>query len=252
MQRIAIFSYGIVSYAIFFICFLYAIGFVGNIWVPISIDSAPTTSLPMAIAINLGLLTLFAVQHSGMARPAFKRWFTQYIPASVERSTYVLTSTICMALLMFYWAPMGGSVWQVETPWAVTLLNALYLASWGLLLYATFLIDHFDLFGLRQVWGKLTNKPDHEHQFVTPTLYRFVRHPIYVGWLGIFWFTPMMSVTHLMLAVGTTLYILVAIGWEEKDLEAAHPEYAQYKRKVPALIPSFKRRLSRREQVEIA
>lgn len=245
MKRTSILLYGVISYALFFVTFLYAIGFVGNLWVPRTIDSEPTLPFGMALLVDLGLLTLFAVQHSGMARPAFKRWLTRYIPEAAERSTYVLLSTAAMALMMVYWAPLGGVIWAVESQWASWTLNALYLGSWGLLLYATFLINHFDLFGLRQVWLAFRKQDNHQLKFVTPALYRIVRHPIYVAWLGIFWFTPVMTVTHVLLALGVTGYILVGIKLEERDLKRAHPEYAQYMRKVPALIPAFGRRLSR-------
>ena len=244
MKRSLIFMYGIFSYAFFFVTFLYSIGFVGNLWVPRSIDAEPTLSFSTALVIDLALLTLFAVQHSGMARPAFKRWLTRYIPKAAERSTYVLMSTICLALLMYFWAPLGGVVWAIENQTAQLLMHGLYLGSWALLLYATFLIDHFDLFGLRQVWFELKGSDTHELKFVTPALYRIVRHPIYVGWLGIVWFTPVMTLTHALFAIGATGYILVGIQLEERDLEQAHPEYAQYKRKVPALIPSIRRRLT--------
>ena len=245
MKRTLILLYGVASYGFFFVTFLYAIGLVGNLWVPKSIDSEPTLSLSTAILVDLGLLTLFAVQHSGMARPAFKRWLTRFIPQAAERSTYVLLSTVCMALLMYYWAPLGGVIWSVENEIGALTLNGLYLASWGLLLYATFLINHFDLFGLRQVWNAFRKSENKELKFVTPALYRIVRHPIYVGWLGIFWFTPVMTVTHAVFAFGASAYIVVGIKLEERDLENAHPEYSQYKRKVPALIPSFKKRLTR-------
>ncbi|MGI9236109.1 MAG: methanethiol S-methyltransferase [Woeseiaceae bacterium] len=245
MKRTFIFAYGVLSYALFFVTFLYAIGFVGNLIVPRSIDSAPTLPLATALLVDLALLTLFAVQHSGMARPAFKRWLTRFIPSAAERSTYVLLSTICLAVLMYFWAPLGGVVWHATSRWAEVSLIGLYLASWALLLYATFLINHFDLFGLRQVWFALRDKELPALKFVTPALYRIVRHPIYVGWLGIVWFTPTMTVTHFVFAVGATLYILVGIKLEERDLEEAHPEYSQYKRKVPGLIPSIGRRLTR-------
>lgn len=245
MKRTSIFVYGVLSYALFFVTFLYSIGFVGNFVVPLSIDSAPTRPLVDALLIDLALLTIFAVQHSGMARPAFKRWLTRFIPEAAERSTYVLLSTLCLAALMYFWAPLGGVIWQATNTWAEMSLIGLYLASWALLLYATFLINHFDLFGLRQVWFALRDKELPALRFVTPALYRIVRHPIYVGWLGIVWFTPTMTVTHFVFAVGATLYILVGIKLEERDLEHAHPEYAQYKRKVPGLIPSLSRRLNR-------
>lgn len=252
MKRFTIFTYGVLSYALFFVTFLYSIGFVGNLLVPHSIDSVPTLPLGTALLVDLGLLTLFAVQHSGMARPAFKRWLTRYIPQAAERSTYVLLSTVCLAVLMYYWAPLGGVVWQASSRLAEISLVSLYLASWALLLYATFLINHFDLFGLRQVWFALRDREMPALRFVTPALYRIIRHPIYVGWLGIVWFTPTMTVTHLVFAIGASLYILVGIKLEERDLEAAHPEYSQYKRKVPGLIPSFNRRLNASADVQSA
>lgn len=252
MKRTLIFIYSLLSYGLFFGCFLYAIGFVGNFYVPKSIDSAPTLPLNMALLIDVGLLALFALQHSGMARPAFKRWLTRFIPESAERSTYVLMSTLAMAALMAFWQPLGGVIWQLEAGAGATALTALYLASWLFLLYSTFLINHFDLFGLRQAWCNLRGREMPRLSFVTPALYRIVRHPIYVGWLGIFWFTPTMTVTHLLMAVGTTLYTLGAIKLEERDLEEAHPEYTQYKRKVPALIPSLSRRLSAATETQTA
>jgi protein-S-isoprenylcysteine O-methyltransferase Ste14 len=244
MKRALILVYGIAAYALFFATFLYAIGFIGNVGVPKAIDSAPTRAFGLSLAIDLGLLALFALQHSGMARPAFKRWLTRFIPEETERSTYVLLSTLCLALLMWQWAPLGGVIWNVTTSWGAITMTALYFASWLLLLYATFLIDHFDLFGLRQVFYAYCERQMPSLEFRTPTLYRLVRHPIYVGWLGIMWFTPTMTITHLVFAAVSTAYILVGIQLEEADLEAAHPEYAQYKRKVPALIPSLRRRLT--------
>lgn len=252
MKRGAIFAYGVVSYALFFVTFLYSIGFIGNLWVPKTIDGQPTLSLAAALTVDAALLALFAIQHSGMARPAFKRWLTRYIPEAAERSTYVLLSTVCLAALMYFWAPLGGQVWNVSGAFGQSVLLSLYFASWALLLYATFLINHFDLFGLRQAWYALRDKPIVELQFVTPALYRLVRHPIYVGWLGIMWFTPTMTVTHLVFAVGSTLYIFLGIKLEERDLEAAHPEYRQYKAKVPALIPSPRRRLVRDAEARVA
>jgi protein-S-isoprenylcysteine O-methyltransferase Ste14 len=252
MKRALVFAYGVLSYAFFFVTFLYAIGFIGNIFVPKSIDSAPTATLGTALLVNGLFLAIFAIQHSGMARPAFKRWLTRYIPASAERSTYVLASTVCLALLMYYWVPMGGVIWNVTTNWAALTLTALYLASWLLLLYATFLIDHFDLFGLRQSWFGLRGKEHEGLQFVTPQLYRLIRHPIYLGWLGIMWFTPTMTISHLVFALGSTGYIFVGMALEERDLEKMHPEYAQYKRKVPALFPSLTRRLGREVEIQSA
>lgn len=249
MKRSLIFGYGVASYAVFFATFLYAIGFIGNIAVPKAIDSAPTLSLGTSLLIDLGLLSLFAIQHSGMARPAFKRWLTRYLPQPAERSTYVLLSSLCLVLMMWFWAPLGGVVWNATSLLAQWTLTGLYFASWCLLLYVTFLIDHFDLFGLRQVTYSLLGREVPSQRFVTPTLYKIVRHPLYVGWLGIFWFTPTMTVTHLLFAVVTTAYILVAIRLEERDLAAAHPEYAQYRRKVPMLLPSLRRRLTSADEI---
>lgn len=244
MKRGLIFTYGVLAYGLFFATFLYSIGFIGNLLVPKAIDSAPVLPLATSLAIDVGLLGLFALQHSGMARPAFKRWLTRFIPEAAERSTYVLLSTACLALLMWQWAPLGGVVWNVQNAVGQGVLIGLYFASWALLLYATFLIDHFDLFGLRQSWFALRDRERPNLAFRTPALYRLVRHPIYLGWLGIFWITPTMTVTHLVFAAIASAYIVVGIRFEERDLERAHPEYAQYKRKVPALFPSFRRRLA--------
>jgi methanethiol S-methyltransferase len=242
MKRLAIFLYGVISYAVFFATFLYAIGFIGNLWVPKSIDSAPNAPFAIALAINLGLLGLFAVQHSVMARPAFKRWWTRLIPESAERSTYTLLSSLALIALFAFWQPMGGVVWSVESPSGQAVLYAAYAFGWGLLLLATFQINHFDLFGLRQVWLQLMGRPYRALAFKTPALYRYVRHPLYVGWLFIFWATPTMTLAHLMFAIATTAYILIGIQLEERDLTTAHPEYAEYRRRVPMLVPSLRRR----------
>ena len=249
MKRSLIFIYGVASYAIFFATFGYAIGFIGNFAVPKAIDSAPMLPLGTSLLIDLGLLSLFAIQHSGMARPAFKRWLTRFVPQPAERSTYVLASSVCLVLIMWFWAPLGGVVWNATTPLAQWTLTGLYFASWALLLYVTFLINHFDLFGLRQVGYELLGREVPAQRFVTPTLYKIVRHPLYVGWLGIFWFAPTMTVTHLLFAVVTSLYILVAIRFEERDLAQVHPEYAQYRRKVPMLLPSLRRRLTSKDEI---
>jgi methanethiol S-methyltransferase len=242
MKRLAIFLYGVICYAIFFATFLYAIGFIGNLWVPKSIDSAPSASLITALAINLGLLGLFAVQHSVMARPAFKRWWTRLIPESAERSTYTLLSSLALIALFAFWQPMGGIVWTVQSTSGQALLYAAYAFGWGLLLLATFQINHFDLFGLRQVWLQFIGEPYRPLAFKTPALYRYVRHPLYVGWLFIFWATPTMTVAHLLFAIATTAYILIGIQLEERDLATAHPEYVEYRRRVPMLVPSLRRR----------
>ncbi|MEO1337754.1 MAG: methanethiol S-methyltransferase, partial [Myxococcota bacterium] len=208
MGRIIIFAYGLFSYAVFFATFLYAIGFIGNIGTPTALDATPSLSFGWALLINLGLLTLFAVQHSVMARPAFKRMWTKLIPEPAERSTYVLFSSLALILMFWAWAPMGGAIWAVESTVAQALLYAGYAFGWGLVFVSTFLIDHFDLFGLRQVWLNLRGVPYSPLPFKTPSLYRWVRHPLYVGWLFAFWCTPTMTVAHLIFAVMTTVYIL--------------------------------------------
>ena len=242
MKRWLIFIYGVASYAIFFGTFLYAIGFIGNFGVPKSIDSARETSLGIALAINAALLGVFAIQHSVMARPAFKRWWTRIIPQEAERSTYTLLSSLALIALFAFWAPMGGIVWNVEAPVAQALIYGAYAFGWVLVLVSTFLINHFDLFGLRQVWLQLRGKPYTALLFKTPVLYRYVRHPLYVGWFFAFWSTPTMTVAHLVFALATTAYILIAIQLEERDLVEAHPEYESYRRSVPMLVPFTKRR----------
>ena len=240
MKRLAIFVYGLACYAIFFITFLYAIGFLGNFMVPESIDSVRQVPFAQALIINLALLTVFALQHSIMARPAFKRWWTLLVPESAERSTYVLLSSLAMILLFALWQPMGGVIWDVDSPVARVAIYVAFGFGWVLLLFSTFLINHFDLFGLRQVWLVLLGKPYTSLQFGTPLLYRYVRHPLYVGWLFTFWAAPTMTVAHLIFALATTAYILIAIQFEERDLVAAHPEYVEYRRRVPMLIPRAK------------
>lgn len=237
MKRTLIFVYGVVSYLIFFGTFLYAIGFIGNFGVPRTIDGAPTLPLWLGLAIDAGLLGLFAVQHSVMARPAFKRWWTQWVPEPAERSTYVLFSSLALILTFALWQPLGGTIWEVTNPVGQGLLYAGYAAGFGLVLASTFLINHFDLFGLRQVWLHLRGKPYTRLQFGTPGPYRLVRHPLYVGWFLAFWMTPVMTAAHLFFAIMTTGYILVAIQLEERDLADVHPEYAEYKRRVPMLVP---------------
>ena len=242
MKRYVIFIYGVVSYAVFLATFLYAIGFIGNFGVPKSIDSPRESTLLAALLIDLGLLGLFAVQHSVMARPAFKRWWTRLVPQAAERSTYTLFSSLALILLFVLWQPIGGVVWQVDSPVGQALLYSGFAFGWALVLVSTFLINHFDLFGLRQVWLNLLRKPYTPIDFRTPLPYRVVRHPLYVGWFFAFWCTPTMTLTHLVFAVATTCYILIAIQLEERDLVEAHPEYADYRRRVPMLVPFLKRR----------
>jgi protein-S-isoprenylcysteine O-methyltransferase Ste14 len=245
MQRVLVFIYGVVAYALFFATFLYAIGFVGNLFVPKAIDSAPQVPFIQALLVNLGLLGLFAVQHSLMARPFFKRWLTRFIPQAAERSTFVFASSLALIALFAFWQPMGGLIWSIENPQAQILLHVLFAFGWLLVLVSTFLINHFDLFGLRQVWLNLHKKPYTQLRFGTPVLYRLVRHPLYLGFILGFWATPVMTVAHLVFALATTGYILIAIQLEEHDLMNAHPEYAEYRRKVPMLIPFLGRRKGR-------
>jgi protein-S-isoprenylcysteine O-methyltransferase Ste14 len=238
MHRIGIFLYGVFSYACFLATFLYAIGFVGGFGVPRSIDSAADGPLGVAVAVDVLLLAVFALQHSVMARPAFKRWWTRIVPVPAERSTYVLASSLALLLLFWQWRPIGGLVWRVEHPLVQTALYALFAAGWLTVLVTTFLINHFDLFGLRQVWLHLRGEPYRPLGFVTPGPYRLVRHPLYVGWLLAFWATPTMTAAHLLFAVTTTAYILIAIRLEERDLGEIHGErYAEYRRNVPMLVP---------------
>jgi len=233
-----VFVFGVLSYVCFLASFLYAIGFVGGFGVPLSLDAAPAGPLGTALAVDLLLLTVFALQHSVMARPAFKRRWTQIVPEPAERSAYVLASSAALLLLFWQWRPIGGVVWQVDQPVARAALFGLFGAGWLLVLATTFLINHFDLFGLRQVWLHLRGEAYRPLSFVTPGPYRHVRHPLYVGWLLAFWATPMMTAAHFLFAAVTTAYILVAIQFEERDLAAFHGErYAEYRRSVPMLVP---------------
>ena len=236
-MRFLILLYGVVSYALFFATFCYAAGFVGNLFVPRSMDSAAIVPLGEALLVNLGLLAAFAVQHSVMARPAFKRWWTQFVPEAAERSTYVLFSSLALIALFWFWQPMGGVVWDLDEPFARGAMHGLFVFGWGLVLVSTFLINHFDLFGLRQVWLHFRGIPYTSLKFGTPGPYRLVRHPLYLGWLFAFWATPTMTVAHLVFALMTTAYILVAIQLEERDLVEALPEYERYRQRVPMILP---------------
>jgi protein-S-isoprenylcysteine O-methyltransferase Ste14 len=240
MKRIAFFIYGTLCYLFFLGIFLYAVGFLGNFGVSNTIDGQPQVSIWQALAINILLLGIFGVQHSVMARQGFKRWWTQYIPTPIERSTYVLCTNIALALLFYAWQPMGGEIWQVQHPIGQAMLYGVFALGWGLVFMATLMINHFDLFGMRQVWLYLQNQAYTPLPFKTPALYRHVRHPLYVGWLLVFWATPTMTSAHLVFAVTTTIYILMAIQWEEKDLVAIHGQaYEDYQQRVPMLIPRF-------------
>lgn len=247
IARLAAFLYGLVCYAIFFVTFLYACGFVGNFVVPHSIDSAPVISWDNALLVDAALLGIFGIQHSVMARKGFKNWWTQFVPQPIERSTYVLFSSLCLIALFYFWQPIGGIIWNVTNPTGVAILYALFASGWLLVLVTTFLINHFDLFGLRQVWLYLRGKEYTQLTFVTPGPYKYVRHPLYVGWFLAFWSTPTMTVTHLVFALITTAYILVAIQFEERDLVDIHGQtYADYRRQVPMLVPFTRQR--QREQ----
>lgn len=242
-SRISIFAYSVVSYVMFLGVFLYSIGFIGGFAVPTTLDGEVQMSFMAALAINLGLLSAFAVQHSVMARPAFKRWWTKIIPAAAERSTYVLLSNVCMIVLFLAWQPLPGEIWNIGNPAARNAVWGLYGLGWLTLLVATFLINHFDLFGLRQVWHNLRGTKLTPLPFQMKTAYRFVRHPIYVGWVIIFWAAPTMTLTRLIFAVVTTVYILVAIQLEERDLMEEHGKsYANYRSHVPMLIPALSAR----------
>lgn len=242
LHRAAVLLYGVVSYAGFLAIFVYAIGFVGNLYVPRSIDGAPTHGLGFALLVDAALLGLFAVQHSVMARPAFKRILTRFIPEAAERSTYVLMSTLALVLVFLFWEPIGGSVWHVQNPIGRLLLQAGCALGWLTVLVTTFLINHFDLFGLRQVWKFFRDERYVALKFVTPGPYKLVRHPLYVGWMLAFWCTPHMTVAHLVFALLTTAYILVAIQLEERDLVTFHgTDYVEYRRKTPMLVPNLGR-----------
>ncbi|MBK7975408.1 MAG: isoprenylcysteine carboxylmethyltransferase family protein [Deltaproteobacteria bacterium] len=238
MKRIGIFVYGVVSYAIFFVTFLYAVGFLGNVGVPKSIDSPREGSLGVALAVDLLLLAAFALQHSVMARPAFKKAWTRVVPPAAERSTYVLASSVALIALFAWWRPIGGVVWHLEGTFARGVAHTLLAAGFATVLVTTFLINHFDLFGLRQVWTHLRGRPYQPLAFRTSGPYAHVRHPLYVGWFLAFWATPAMTASHLVFAVATTAYILVAVLFEERDLVAEHgAAYERYRARVPRFFP---------------
>jgi protein-S-isoprenylcysteine O-methyltransferase Ste14 len=239
MRRYATLFYGIICYTVFLGTFLYAMGFVAG-FAPRAIDGPLYGSFRGALLINALLLLLFAIQHSGMARRGFKEWLTRYVPYPAERSTYVLVSSFVLIFLFWQWRPMGAVVWEVTAPAARLHLHALSACGWLTVLVTTFLINHFDLFGLRQVYFYFNDRPYTPLGFVAPGPYRFVRHPMYVGWLMAFWATPTMGAAHLVFALATTAYILCAIRLEERDLvHHLGAAYADYRQKVPMLVPRF-------------
>jgi protein-S-isoprenylcysteine O-methyltransferase Ste14 len=238
MTRFIALLYGLVSYFVFFGTILYAIGFVTGLVVPKTIDIGTVVPLTEAIVVNLLLMSLFAIQHSVMARPRFKAWWTQYVPKSVERSTYVLLASLALVLLCWQWRPMPTVVWQVADPTLATAVLGLSLFGWVLVFTSTFLINHFELFGLHQVVNNLAGRPMPQARFKTPMLYNFVRHPIYLGFIIAFWAAPTMTAGHLLFAAVTTAYIFVGIFLEEHDLiEMFGDEYRRYRERVSMLVP---------------
>ena len=240
MARILAFLYGAISYLIFFVTFLYAIGFVGNVVVPKSIDSGREGPFTESLIIDAVLLGVFALQHSVMARPGFKKAWTKFVPTVVERSTYVLFASLALALVFWQWRPLLGVIWEVRNPTAALVLQIIYFAGWAIVLISTFLINHFDLFGLRQVY---LHKKYTDLGFRQPGFYKLVRHPIMVGFVIAFWATPRMTVGHLVFALATTIYILIAIQLEERDMVSIHGEaYEEYRRQVSMLLPVPRRK----------
>lgn len=249
MKRLFVLLYGVIVYGLFFATFLYMIGFVENLFVPKGIDGELQVPLLEAILTNAAVLSLFALQHSIMARPAFKRWWTQFVPEPIERSTFVLFTCICLVTLVYFWQPLGGVVWSVENDIAAGALIGLSLIGWLIVLVATFMINHFDLFGLRQVWLYFRGQKYEHIPFRLPFFYKYVRHPLYLGFLIAFWAAPVMTFTHLFFAVMTTGYILTAIQLEERDLITIYGDkYRNYKKWAPMLIPFAKGRLSAKSE----
>jgi methanethiol S-methyltransferase len=236
--RIIAFLYGIVAYVIFFVTFLYSIGFVEDLLVPKTIDSGPAGKTAQALIVNLVLMSIFAIQHSVMARPQFKQWWAKFVPPSVERTTYVLLASLALALLLWQWQPMPAVVWQIADAHVAMTITCLSFVGWLIVLTSTFLINHFELFGLHQVANNLVGRSMPPPRFRTPLFYRFVRHPIYLGFIIAFWAAPIMTVGHLLFAAVTTTYIFVGIWLEERDLvDFFGDEYRRYRERVSMLLP---------------
>jgi protein-S-isoprenylcysteine O-methyltransferase Ste14 len=241
LSRAAILVYGVATYAFFLGVFLYAIGFVGGFFVPRSLENGKAVDPLSAVLIDVVLLALFAVQHTVMARPAFKRWWTQFVPPAAERSTFVLFASLLLALIMWQWRPVPGVVWEVTSPIGVAILHGVYFLGWGIVLYATFLIDHFELFGLRQAVAYALGWGSEPAQFTERSLYRVIRHPLMFGFLVAFWSAPVMSPGRLLFAGVITAWVLIAIRIEEGTLIEMHgEEYESYRRRVPALLPRLR------------
>lgn len=243
MKRFIYFTYGLICYLLFVASVVYLMAFVGNLYLTNTLDSAPKIALNQALLINLGLFLLFGLQHSLMARQGFKNWWREYLPQPIERSTYVLFSSIALVVLLYYWQPLGGPIWKVKNHLLSTVLYTIFFLGWILVFLATVLINHFDLFGLRQVYLYLRQKPYSALKMETPALYKNIRHPLYLGFLIAFWATPTMTISHLFFAVAMTIYVLIGIQLEERDLIADFGKvYINYRKKVPMLLPFWNKK----------
>jgi protein-S-isoprenylcysteine O-methyltransferase Ste14 len=251
-KRMLFFAYGLASYAFFLVTFLYLVGFLANVpLLPKTIDSGEPAALGLGLLVNTLVILAFGLHHSVFARPTFKRWWTQYVPQPIERTTYVLVSTILLVALLALWQPLPTTVWSIANPLGQGFVWAIFAIGWGLILYATFLIDHFELFGLRQVVLFLLGRADARETFVTPMLYRLIRHPLMLGWLTVFWATPTMSVGHLLFTLLMSGYIFIGILLEERTLAAVHGlPYIAWKQRTPMLVPGLRFRQRKNEERE--